>query len=46
MKATQYQGNKSFSVIDKEIEAPAKDEVRKKWPMLAFVVQTYTSIMA
>jgi len=30
MKATQYQGNKSFSVIDKEIEAPAKDEVRIK----------------
>jgi len=30
MKATQYQGNQSFSVIEKEIEAPAKDEVRIK----------------
>lgn len=30
MKATQYQGNKSFSVIEKEIEVPAKGEVRIK----------------
>lgn len=30
MKATQYQGNKSFSVVEKEIEAPTKDEVRIK----------------
>ncbi len=30
MKATIYQGNKTFSVIEKEIEAPAKGEVRIK----------------
>ncbi len=30
MKATQYQGNQSFSIIEKEIETPAKDEVRIK----------------
>ncbi len=34
MKATQYEGNKTFSVIEKEIEAPAKGEVRIK---VAFV---------
>jgi len=28
MKATVYEGNKTFSVIEKEIEAPAKGEVR------------------
>ncbi|PQJ80647.1 zinc-dependent alcohol dehydrogenase [Polaribacter porphyrae] len=30
MKATQYQGNQTFSVIEKEIEAPKNDEVRIK----------------
>lgn len=30
MKATIYEGNKTFSVIEKEIEAPAKEEVRIK----------------
>ena len=30
MKATIYEGNKTFSVIDKEVEAPAKGEVRIK----------------
>ena len=30
MKATQYKGNKTFTVIDKEIKAPGKDEVRIK----------------
>ncbi|MEX0288301.1 MAG: zinc-binding dehydrogenase [Flavobacteriaceae bacterium] len=30
MKATVYQGNKTFSVIEKEIEPPGKDEVRIK----------------
>ncbi len=30
MKATIYEGNKTFSVIEKEIEAPAKGEVRIK----------------
>ncbi|EIJ40727.1 theronine dehydrogenase-like Zn-dependent dehydrogenase [Galbibacter orientalis DSM 19592] len=30
MKATQYQGNKTFSVIEKEITPPAKGEVRIK----------------
>ncbi len=30
MKATLYEGNKSFSVVDKEMEAPAKGEVRIK----------------
>ncbi|SDX19509.1 Alcohol dehydrogenase GroES-like domain-containing protein, partial [Lutibacter oricola] len=34
MKATQYEGNKTFTVIEKEIEAPAKGEVRIK---VAFV---------
>ena len=28
MKATQYNGDKTFSIIEKEIEAPAKGEVR------------------
>lgn len=30
MKATLYQGNKTFSVVEKEIEQPAKGEVRIK----------------
>ncbi len=30
MKATQYEGNKTFSFIEKEIETPAKGEVRIK----------------
>ncbi|NWL02802.1 Zn-dependent alcohol dehydrogenase [Flavobacterium collinsii] len=30
MKATRYEGNKTFSVIDKEIVAPAEGEVRIK----------------
>lgn len=30
MKASLYQGNKSFSVVDKDLEAPAKGEVRIK----------------
>lgn len=30
MKATQYQGNQTFSIIDKKVEEPAKDEVRIK----------------
>ncbi|HUH46412.1 MAG TPA: alcohol dehydrogenase catalytic domain-containing protein [Arenibacter sp.] len=30
MKATQYEGNKTFSVIEKELENPAKGEVRIK----------------
>lgn len=30
MKATQYEGNKTFTVIEKEIEQPAKGEVRIK----------------
>jgi len=30
MKATQYEGHKKFSVIEKDIEAPAKGEVRIK----------------
>ena len=30
MKATQYEGNKTFSVIEKEVENPAKGEVRIK----------------
>ncbi|MEP1016543.1 alcohol dehydrogenase catalytic domain-containing protein, partial [Maribacter dokdonensis] len=30
MIATQYKGDKTFSVIEKEIEAPAKGEVRIK----------------
>lgn len=30
MKATAYEGNKTFSVIDKEIEAPDEGEVRIK----------------
>ena len=30
MKATQYKGNKTFSVIEKKIEAPTKGEVRIK----------------
>ncbi|KAA1246598.1 zinc-binding dehydrogenase [Aquimarina sp. RZ0] len=30
MKATRYEGNKSFSVIEKEIEAPSEGEVRIK----------------
>ncbi|MGS0523894.1 zinc-dependent alcohol dehydrogenase [Zobellia nedashkovskayae] len=30
MKATVYKGNKTFSVIEKEIEAPAKGDVRIK----------------
>ena len=30
MKASVYQGNKTFSVIEKEIEAPQKGEVRIK----------------
>ncbi|MCL7764952.1 alcohol dehydrogenase catalytic domain-containing protein [Polaribacter sp. Z014] len=30
MKATQYEGNKTFSVIDKEIAAPEQGEVRIK----------------
>jgi len=30
MKATLYEGNKSFSVVEKEIEAPAAGEVRIK----------------
>ncbi|MCF8716255.1 alcohol dehydrogenase catalytic domain-containing protein [Joostella atrarenae] len=30
MKATQYQGNKTFNVIDKEISEPSKGEVRIK----------------
>ncbi|SDE42229.1 2-desacetyl-2-hydroxyethyl bacteriochlorophyllide A dehydrogenase [Pricia antarctica] len=30
MKATIYEGNKTFSVIHKEVEAPAKGEVRIK----------------
>ncbi|SHJ08917.1 zinc-dependent alcohol dehydrogenase [Pseudozobellia thermophila] len=30
MKATQYVGNRTFSVIDKEMSAPAKGEVRIK----------------
>lgn len=34
MKATQYEGNKTFSVIEKELETPAKGEVRIK---VAFV---------
>jgi 2-desacetyl-2-hydroxyethyl bacteriochlorophyllide A dehydrogenase len=34
MRATQYKGNKTFSIIEKEIEAPAKGEVRIK---VAFV---------
>ncbi|MDV7186034.1 alcohol dehydrogenase catalytic domain-containing protein [Lutibacter sp. TH_r2] len=34
MKATQYEGNKTFTVLDREIEAPAKGEVRIK---VAFV---------
>ena len=34
MKATQYEGNKTFTVLEREIEAPAKGEVRIK---VAFV---------
>ncbi|AXT50235.1 Zn-dependent alcohol dehydrogenase [Aquimarina sp. BL5] len=30
MKATQYEGNKTFSVIEKEVVAPARGEVRIK----------------
>ncbi len=30
MKATKYEGNKTFSVIEKELEAPSKGEVRIK----------------
>lgn len=30
MKATRYEGNKTFSVIEKEIESPKADEVRIK----------------
>ncbi|MBG7630120.1 MAG: alcohol dehydrogenase catalytic domain-containing protein, partial [Bacteroidetes bacterium] len=30
MKATQYEGNKTFKVIEKEIEQPSKGEVRIK----------------
>ncbi len=30
MKATQYEGNKTFSVLEKEIEAPGKGEVQIK----------------
>ncbi|KZS40457.1 Zn-dependent alcohol dehydrogenase [Aquimarina aggregata] len=30
MKATRYEGNKTFNVIETEVEAPAKDDVRIK----------------
>lgn len=30
MKATQYEGNKTFTVLEKEIESPAKGEVQIK----------------
>ena len=30
MKATQYEGNKTFKIIVKEIEQPAAGEVRIK----------------
>lgn len=30
MKATQYEGNKTFTVVERELEAPAKGEVRIK----------------
>ena len=30
MLATEYQGNKTFSVVEKELSSPAKDEVRIK----------------
>lgn len=30
MKATQYEGNKTFSVVEKDVEAPATGEVRIK----------------
>ena len=45
MKASYYEGNKTFTVKEKELIAPAKGEVRIRSLIVVYVEVMFTSFM-